>query len=153
MPQLRFDKYTSKISVQIMKGMRLIFSNCMRYMLRVVETDDINTLEPVNTVTLTNTCDMERNCQSLYVYCDILEHIAVSDTKAPLLHNISVSGEHGSVIRNIFEKPMYVPVQKKHFDSIEIDIRNEFGDSVPYVNGKSLMTLHFHMSKNPYFLQ
>ena len=125
----------------------------MNFMLGVAETDDISTLEPIDTVTLTNTCDVDRNCQSLYVYCDILEHIVVGDTKAPLLRNISVSGKHGAVIRSLLEKPVYLPVQKKHFDSIEIDIRSEFGDAVPFLNGKSLMTLHFCMSKNPYFLQ
>ena len=148
-PQLKFDKYTNKMSIQIMRGMKLVFSNCMNFMLGVAETDEISTLEPVGTVTLTNTCDVDRNCRSLYVYCDILKHIVVGDTKARLLRNINVSGKQGSVIRNIFEKPMYVPVQKKHFQSIEIDIRSEFGDSVPFVNGKSLMTLHFRIPRSP----
>ena len=36
----------------------------------------------------------------------------------------------------MFEKPMYLPVQKKHFESIEIDIRDEFGESIPFVERK-----------------
>ena len=61
MPQLRLDKYTNRISIQIMKGMRINFSNCFKLLLGVVETDDIHTNEPVSTVTLTNTCDLDRN--------------------------------------------------------------------------------------------
>ena len=152
-PQLRLDKYTNRISIQIMKGMRINFSNCLKLLLGVDKTDDIHTNESVSTVTLTNACDLDRNYQSIYVYCDILEQTFVGDTKAPLLRNIGVLGKHGATIRKVFDKPMYVPIQKKHFDSIEIDIRSDFGDSMPFMNGKSLMILHFRMSKNPYFLQ
>ena len=114
----------------------------------------MNVFRPANSViTLHNTYNTEVNCQSLFVYCDILEHVIVGDTKAPLLCSISVSGKHGDIVREIYDKPMYVPIQKKHFESIEIDIRTDFGEPVPFVNGKSLMTLHFRMSKNPYFLQ
>jgi hypothetical protein len=153
MPQLRLDKLTRKISIHIFKGMRIIFSTGIGNILGYSEKED-NVFGHTNSViTLHNTYNTEVNCQALFVYCDILEHVIVGDTKAPLLRSISVSGKHGDIVREIYDKPMYVPVQKKHFESIEIDIRSDFGEPVPFVNGKSLMTLYFRMSKNPYFLQ
>ena len=77
----------------------------------------------------------------------------MGDTKAPSLRSLSVSGKHGNIVREIYDKPMYVPVQKKHFESVEIDTRSDFGEPVSFVNGKSSVTLHFRMSKNPHFLQ
>ena len=72
----------------------------MRHMLGVAESDDDkNNGIHVGIVALSNTCDIDRNFRSLYVYCDILKHIAVGDTKAPLLRSVSVTGTHGSVIR------------------------------------------------------
>ena len=151
MPQLRVDKLTRKINIHISNGMRIIFSPGIGNILGYNEKEVFGQTESV--VTLHNTYNTEVNCQSLFVYCDILEHVIVGDTKAPLLCSISVSGKHGDIVRETYDKPMYVPIQKKHFESIEIDIRSDFGEPVPFVNGKSLMTLHFRMSKNPYFLQ
>ena len=153
MPQLRVDKLTRKINIHISNGMRIIFSPGIGNILGYNEREDNVFHRTKSVITLHNTYNTEVNCQSLFVYCDILEHVIVGDTKAPLLRSISVSGKHGDIVRETYDKPMYVPIQKKHFESIEIDIRSDFGEPVPFVNGKSLMTLHFRMSKNPYFLQ
>ena len=140
--------------MHILKGMRIVFTpglgNILGYDERV---DDINSFNNADAlITLYNTYNIEVNCQSLFVYYDILEHTIVGDTKVPLLRSISVSGKNGNIIREMFDKPMYVPIQKKHFESIEVDIRTDFGEPVPFVNGKSTVILHFRMSKNPYFL-
>ncbi len=89
----------------------------------------------------------------MYVYCDVLENVPVGDTKAPLLRVMPVTGKNGDVSSICFDKPMYVPLQKKCFDTVEIDIRNEVGDPVPLEFGKSIITLHFWLSKIPYNLQ
>ena len=96
--------------------------------------------------------DIDGNLNSLYVYCDILEHIPVGDVVAPLLRVVGVTGKHGDTIRKTYDEPMYVPVRTKNFDSIEIDIRADTGESVPFQFGKSEVVLHFKLRKNPYFL-
>ena len=155
MPQLRVDKLTRKISIHLFNGMRIIFSPGLGNILGYNEREDVINVYgiPDTVITLHDTYNTDVNCQSLFVYCDILERVIVGDTKAPLLRSLSVSGKHGNIVREIYDKPMYVPVQKKHFESVEIDIRSDFGEPVSFVNGKSSVTLHFRMSKNPYFLQ
>ena len=73
--------------------------------------------------------------------------------KAPLLRVVEACGEYGDTIHKTYERPLYIPLQKKHFDSLEIDIRSDNGLPVPFEYGKSLVTLHFRSSKSPYFLQ
>ena len=96
--------------------------------------------------------DIDGNLNSLYVYCDILEHIPVGDVVAFLLRVVGVTGKQGDTVRKTYDKPMYVPVRMKNFDSIEIDIRSDTGESVPFQYGKSEVILHFKLRKNPYFL-
>ena len=96
--------------------------------------------------------DIDGNFNSLYVYCDILEHIPLGDVVAPLLRVVGVTGKQGDTIRKTYDKPMYVPVRTKNFDSIEIDVRTDTGKGVPFQYGKSEVVLHFKLRKNPYFL-
>ena len=50
---------------------------------------------------------------SVYIYCDILEHVTVGDTKAPLLRIVDKPRkQYGNVHRN-FNPILYVPLQKK----------------------------------------
>ena len=100
-----------------------------------------------------NSCDLNKGLYSLYVYCDILEHVPIGDVKAPLLRVVEACGNFGDTIHKTYERPLYIPLQKKHFDSLEIDIRSDNGQPVPFEYGKSLVTLHFRLSKSPYFLQ
>ena len=97
-------------------------------------------------------CDIAAGINSLYVYCDVLEHVPVGDTKAPLLRIVEAKASTHEVIHMIYDKPRYLPLQKKNFDSIEIDIRNCFGEKISFENGQVVVILEFNRAKNPYFL-
>ena len=49
-------------------------------------------------------------------------------------------------------KPHDVPLNKKIFDTISINIRDEAGDLVAFEHGKVIITLHFRRSKTQYFI-
>ena len=88
---------------------------------------------------------------SIYVYCDILEHVAVGDTKAPLLRIIDKPRkQYGNVHRN-FNPVLYVPLQKKNFDTVEINIMTDSGEPVPFLYGKSFVVLEFRRAIHSYF--
>jgi hypothetical protein len=76
----------------------------------------------------------------------------VGDTQAPLLRIVETSGKYGDKIRVNFDPPRYIPVQKQEFDSLEIDIRDEYGSPVSFESGQSVVTVHFRRTTNPYFL-
>jgi len=97
--------------------------------------------------------DIRRGLTSIYVYCDAIEPVVVGDSKVQLLRTLPfLDDPKVVVVHQSFTNPLYVPVQKKHFDSIEVNIITDTGDPVPFTIGKSIVVLHFRRSSNPYVL-
>jgi len=96
--------------------------------------------------------DIAGGMSALYVYCDVAENVPVGDTEAPLLRIIDASGKNGDDVHRAFDKPRYIPVQKKKFDSIEILIRNDIGEPVSFEGGRLTVTLHFQRALGSYLL-
>ena len=70
----------------------------------------------------------ETGNQYFYVYTDIIKGQYHGDVVAPVLRTVTVKGEHGSYVSKNFERPHYVPLNKKIFDTISINIRDKAGD-------------------------
>lgn len=80
----------------------------------------------------------------MYIYSDIVEPQLVGDTVAPLLRIINTNiKEYGASNVHIFENPHYVPVQRKQFDQIIIDLRDSTGNPLPFQYGSVCVKLHF----------
>ena len=97
-------------------------------------------------------CDLQAGLHALYVYCDLLQFTHVGNIKAPLLRVVDSGGEAGDVITRYYERPRYIPLQKKNFDSIQIIIRDDLGEKIQFENGKVLLTLHFRRARNKYLI-
>jgi len=95
--------------------------------------------------------NLSSNIRSVYVYCDLLKHVPVGVTKAPLLRIVDKSTELGGNVHRVFNPTLYVPMQKKCFDTVEIDMMIDTGDSVPFLSGKSFLVLEFRRVIHPYF--
>jgi hypothetical protein len=79
----------------------------------------------------------------MYVYCDIASPSLVGDVQTPLLRVIAVKGEWDDTISEVCHNPYYVPVARRAFDTIEININTELGVPTPFTGGKSVAVLHF----------
>ena len=79
----------------------------------------------------------------LYVYCDVLKHVVVGDVTAPLLHIVNMEVTQSHAVHQIMNPPLFVPLQKKNFDTIEINIMTDTGEPVPFMGGKSVVVLEF----------
>jgi len=88
---------------------------------------------------------------SVYVYCDVLKHLPVGDTKAPLLRIVNTNVKFVGNVHRVFNPLLYVPLQKKTFNTIEIDTRTDLGTTVPFLSGKSFVVLEFRRVIRPYF--
>jgi hypothetical protein len=88
---------------------------------------------------------------NIYVYCDIVEPQIVGDTSVRLLKSIPVQGKFGDVIAKTFTNIQYVPVQKKSFEDMEVLLRSDTGEPVPFERGKVIVTLHFKQQNSSYF--
>ena len=153
-PTFGYNNRTTKIFINLYHGDRIIFKSKLAAILGITD----NPRNPLycegekEKWHADEIFDLDGPMHSLYIYYDILEHIPVGDVVAPLLRVIGVTGKQGDTVRKTYDKPMYVPVRMKNFDSIEIDIRTDTGESVPFQYGKSEVILHFRLRKNPYFL-
>ena len=80
---------------------------------------------------------------SIFVYCNIVQTQIVGNTSVPLPRTIAVSGKSGDVITKTFNNIQYVPVQTKSFENIQILLRTNTGNPVPFEHGKVIATLYF----------
>jgi len=98
--------------------------------------------------------DDRPHARSLYVYCDLLQAVPVGDVKAPLLRIVNIPDKDESVnLHRTMRRMMYLPIQKKHFDTIEIQIMDDTGTAIPFQDGKSHIVLEFRRTAHPYFLE
>ena len=74
-----------------------------------------------------------RGFNSLYVYCDAAEAIPVGDIKTPLLRVVDAARNFGDLIHRLYTTPHFVPVSRKEFYTVEIDIRNDTGQSEIFI--------------------
>ena len=86
------------------------------------------------------------------VYTDIIKSQYHGDVVVPVLRTVTEKGKHGSYVSKNLERPHYVPLNKKIFDTISINTRDEAGDLVAFEHGKVIITLHFKRSKPQYFI-
>ena len=62
--------------------------------------------------------------------------------KEPIIKK-TTQGKFGDVIAKTFISIQYVPVQTKSFEVVEVLLRSDTGDPVPFERGKVVITLHF----------
>lgn len=94
--------------------------------------------------------DLNRARHNIFVYCDVIEDNIVGDVRAPLLRSTTVRGHYGEDVREIYNKPMYIPIKTNSFDTVEISIKSECGELIPFNYGNSCVTLHFRrVVENP----
>ena len=90
--------------------------------------------------------DISNGFYSMFIYSDIVEPQMVGDTCVPLLRNITVKTggvTQGNAVYRVFNSPHYVPVRAKYLETIQIDIRKDTGENVPFERGKLMVKLHF----------
>lgn len=84
----------------------------------------------------------------LFIYSDIGKPVIVGEKKVPLLRIINIEGRLGETIVSKFDNIQYVPVSRSHIRTIEIQIKNEFGDDVIFGKiGTVIVVLTFRKKK------
>lgn len=82
----------------------------------------------------------------LFVYCDIIEPQIVGDVMTPLLRIIPLDPAkyiYGANKMHVFSPPHYLPVMRREFDTLEVDIRSNTGQKIPFQFGTVCVKLHF----------
>ena len=139
-----YEELSRKITIHIEDGLKVLFAD-VGPMLGLKSSFAYD-----KTTTANHEVDLDYGFHTLYVYCDIVESQFVGHAQAPLLRIVPVEGKDGDRVSNTFTSPQYLPVSRKEFETIEVNIRRDSGDIVPFEAGRLLVTLHFRRA-SPYF--
>jgi len=108
------DNVSMKLRNDVYGQVSVMFSKSLADMLGF--DDRINYFEDITTATREPYIKPPLAVRSVYVYCDLLEHVLVGDTKAPLLGIVNkphrAFGSSGNV-HNIMNPILHVPLQKR----------------------------------------
>lgn len=83
---------------------------------------------------------------SMFIYTDICESYITGDIQTPLLRVVPLEVDkysYGDVKIKSFSSPRYIPLMRRGFQTIEIDIRDEYGEPIPFEHGTLTVTLQF----------
>jgi len=152
MPKLKYNESNKHFLIN--KNKLLMFKPALATILGVgvnqnpLRLKDDDTLKWISA----NVSDITLGINYIVLYCDLLEHVLVGDTKVPLLRIFDAKGNNGEMLHHSYDEPRYIPLQKKNVNSIEMDLRDDFGNPISFKNGKLVVTLHFRLAKKAYFL-
>lgn len=78
---------------------------------------------------------------NIMVYSNITSENIVGDTESPLLRAVSVDQDYWKMQSTNFTRVQYIPVSKNQIDSITIYIYTDYGEKVPFEDGRVICTL------------
>lgn len=94
--------------------------------------------------------DIHQGIHSLFVYTNLVTPNLVGDSVVPLLRTVPIEGEHGQLITKTYDRPHYVPVNGQSFEVIDINISDDHGNLIHFINGKVTIKLHFRPQRLPF---
>ena len=143
--KLSYSSVTQKATLYLTPNTRLTLSGVMGQILGFPTKIIIN---PTGSYTLkpfegSSVVDMNQGMEALYVYSSVVQPRIVGNSFVPLLGIVPITGKHGEVVSKQFDNIHYVLLLTREFGTVEVDIRDDTGRSVPFERGKVTATLHF----------
>ena len=141
--QFSYDEKKNRFTLTVGKDtcVRMTEVICFILGLKVEEYYYNNTYEAVLPPAL------DRSIDNLFVYNNLTEPVYVGDMKSPLLciapREMKRTGGSNTYT---FDSPVYMPISRNQFNQIDITIRDGAGCIVPFLEGKSILTVHFRKS-------
>ena len=87
--------------------------------------------------------NLNRGNGALYVYSNVIQTKLVGDSSEPLLSVVPLRGVFWEMAFKEYSAPVYTPLAKHVFSTIEMYITDSAGRPVPLSSGKVTVLLHF----------
>ena len=93
--------------------------------------------------------DLTGGCNTIFLYCDLVQNEILGDTPSALLRAIPLNerqtgGSQQQQIYRLFGNLQWHRIVKSSIESISVSIRNETGHLIPFLSrGRKNLTLHF----------
>ena len=92
---------------------------------------------------------LNRAITTLYIYSNIVDTVFVGDVKAPLLLTCPFKKDVKNAVSQLeFLRPIYTKLNRNQLQQIDIEIHDEAGSLIPFLYGKTVLTLHFRRRSN-----
>ena len=91
--------------------------------------------------------DIHGGSYNIFVYSDIVDYQLVGDSHVPLLRCINITPEVGRMPTLTYDKPHYTSLSKSVIDDIEISLKNDQNQYIPFTYGRVIVKLHFRPVK------
>lgn len=139
-----YNAVTKRVCIQVKNNARVILHDGLSQMLGF-DPCEIQSFEESAEVTYCSpyVADPCAHYRVLMLYSDIVEPQIIGDVLAPLLRIVNVTGGDGEVVNAQYDRPHYLPVNRKIIETLEIVIRTHTGDLTPFERGRSYVKLHF----------
>lgn len=85
--------------------------------------------------------DIYGGCYNIFVYSDIVDYQLVGDSYVPLLRCINVSDEAQHIPTLTYDRPHYTSLSKNVIDDIEIVLKDDQNQHIPFLYGKVTVKL------------
>lgn len=134
---LSYNKSTKKVKINVSQGSTLYLENLSEIL-----------GFPKHTIVKGNmkgeyVSDAWSTYSFFYIYSDIVVPQIVGHMQAPLVKIVKVKGNDGEIISQYYGRPQYVPLMRNSFQTIDIELRLNSGDFIPFQRGKVIVVLHF----------
>ena len=126
----------------------------LQYMLGFSSNPEVNTravhFYPINpnkkpkhvNVTSPFPCNLDYNIPSEINVC--LDIVKDQPLYGKLIRKVGIQQyQYGQIKSFVFDRPHYVKVEKKYFDTLQVDLKDGHGKNLPFQFGTSSITLHF----------
>ncbi|GFU04881.1 uncharacterized protein TNCV_1290071 [Trichonephila clavipes] len=87
--------------------------------------------------------ELRAGITEVYVYCDIIAPSLVGDVSASILKIIPIANGYKEQIAKQFTVPLYFPIRKNYFDTIEIELVTSSGPPIKFISGKKTLSCRF----------
>lgn len=146
--QIIYNKHTRKVKIGLKPTARIKLLPGLAESLGFIPKEFSNNDDPVRDSPFKyfegmKVADPNFDLKLLYIYSDIAEPQIVGHTVSPLLRVIPVKGKDGDMVHEVFDRPHYVPLSRKNFQTIETVIRTHTGRLVSFERGQLIVKLHF----------
>lgn len=142
---LRYSNIKKKISFSGIRRYTIKPSKQLCYMLGFIP----GTWENTSTINeALRSTDISGGFSHAYIYSDIIQEQFVGHVSAQLLRIVNMkTGEYGGSVILEYDRLQYVPISKKHIESIQIQIKSDQNKCINFSYGKVIIKLHFRPVK------
>lgn len=141
-PNIKYIKFSDIVQSKLGLSDNIMYPNVRN---KVSRANDFNIIGYY--MTAEEAPDVRGSRYALFVYCDVVHPQIIGNTLAPILRAVSIKGNYGDITDQLYDNPHYVPVLKRDFDTIEINISDDTGKAVNFQYGKLFVKLHFRMKQ------